>query len=103
MLSEGLVPPEIIIQIRKEIGLPIFQLQDKVLCKLYNTNDITFIGTIYSITSAYNEKLYLVNCPYVVGFPPDTLNIKAKNLKDLDSNLFYRWVQENTLTLVGSL
>ncbi len=91
---------DIIIDIRTEIGLDPFQVGDKILCRLYYTDDLQFEGNIYSAIVSLRTKLYLVNCPVAFGYHAQDLEVKAKNLKDLNHNLYYRWVEGNTLKLL---
>lgn len=90
-------------QIREEIGLDPFQVGEKVSCNLYNSNEIKFVSLIYSITTSLNHKLYLLSCPSSIGFTLKSLNIKVKNINDLDDGLYYRWVEEHTLELLISV
>jgi hypothetical protein len=91
---------EAIIQMRFEIGLEPFQIGDKVLCNLYLTDDLQFESTIHEISSLHKKKIYLIDCPISIGFSLQELNVKAKSIKALSNQLYYRWVEINTLKLL---
>lgn len=91
---------EVISDLRIEIGLPPFKINERVLCSLYRSEDIQFRGTIHEIQKQGRARIYLIDCPLAYGFSLNELVIKEQTLKDKDQTLYYRWVEEVTISLI---